>query len=150
LLIVNSFEVDTSAERVWPALNDLPGLAMCVPYTEQITVVDWGTYDVRIALRFGLIVIRYDGELLMKHSNAETRTLTTAVSGKQTQGYGGVRGLITLKAVEVPRGTRVVVTIDAELSGLITSFGSGVIESVARRVVAEFAKRFRSALEMAQ
>jgi carbon monoxide dehydrogenase subunit G len=146
MILEDGFDVSESIDRVWPVLMDVPRVAGCIPGAEITDVVDAKTYKARVSVTVGPVKVGYNTTIVIESVDDATHTATLDVAGNETKGRGGVRAKVTLHAETASAGTHVTLHTDANVSGPIVSLGGRLIESVARKTTAEFAKNLTALL----
>lgn len=142
MIITDTFEVAAPVERVWPLLCDVPSVASCIPNAEITDRVDATTYRAKIAIRLGPIAVKYGATIVVESCEDATHTITVRVAGSEARGRGGVTASVISRATSRDGRTHVDLHTDAQISGIVASLGGPLIESVARKNVAEFAANF--------
>jgi uncharacterized protein len=139
LTIDDSFEIDAPIARVWPLLKDIPRIATCMPNAEITEVVDDTTYRAKVSVKVGPVSVNYAATIRVESIDDNTHAATMAVAGDELKGRGGVRATITSQAEDQGNATRVNLHTDAQISGIVATVGGRLIESVARKTIAQFA-----------
>jgi carbon monoxide dehydrogenase subunit G len=139
VIIDDSFIVAAPVAQVWSVLMDVPRVARCIPNAEIVEVVDDRTYKAQVAVKVGPVSVSYRATLTIESLDDAGHRATMRVQGDETKGRGGVRATITTAAEAKNGSTLVTVHADAQVSGIIVSVGGRLIESVAKRTVAQFA-----------
>jgi carbon monoxide dehydrogenase subunit G len=140
MIIDDSFDVDAPVDRVWPVLKDVPRVATCIPNAQITEVVDEKTYRAKVSVKVGPVSVGYNAVITIVSLDDTTHTATLDVKGDDVKGRGGVRASVVSQAIESDGKTHVELHTDAQISGVIATVGGRLIESVARKTVAEFAK----------
>jgi carbon monoxide dehydrogenase subunit G len=140
MIIDDSFDVDAPVERVWPLLKDVPRVATCIPNAAITEVIDEKTYRAKVSVKVGPVSVSYNALITILSLDDATNTATLDVKGDDVKGRGGVRASVVSRAEKRGDGTHVELHTDAQISGVIATVGGRLIESVARKTVAEFAK----------
>jgi carbon monoxide dehydrogenase subunit G len=139
MTIDDAFEIRAPLARVWPVLKDVPRVASCMPNAEITEVVDDKTYRAKVSVKVGPVSVSYNATVRVEWIDDQTHAVTMAVQGDELRGRGGVRAAITSQAEEQGDVTRVKLHTDAQVSGIIATVGSRLIESVAKKTIAQFA-----------
>jgi carbon monoxide dehydrogenase subunit G len=121
LTIDDAFEIDAPLERTWPVLMDIPRVAGCIPNAE--------------------VNVSYKALVTVADIDHTTHSATFNVQGDELKGRGGVRATVTTSATAEDGKTNVTMHTEAHISGVVATVGGRLIESVARKTIAEFAKR---------
>jgi carbon monoxide dehydrogenase subunit G len=140
MIIEDSFDIAAPLERVWPVLNDVPRVAGCIPNAEITEIVDARNYKAKVSVKIGPVSVGYRATIAVASIDEATHTATLNVQGDELKGRGGVRAQVVSHAEERDGSTHVTLRTDAQISGAIVTVGGRLIESVARKTVAEFAK----------
>jgi carbon monoxide dehydrogenase subunit G len=140
MTIDESFEVDAPLERTWPVLMDIPRVAGCIPNAEITEKIDERTYRAKVSVKVGPVSVSYRATITVASIDDATHTAAFDVQGDDTKGRGGVRASIATTAAGENGKTRISLHTDAQISGVIATVGGRLIESVARKTIAEFAK----------
>jgi uncharacterized protein len=139
MIIADEFTVDAPLDRVWAVLKDIPRVATALPNVEITEVVDPSTYRAKATVKVGPVSVSYKATITVEKMDEAEHIAVFRVQGDETRGRGGVRALMTSQAFAAGDRTRVTLTSDAQISGIIASVGGRLIESVAKRTIAEFA-----------
>jgi carbon monoxide dehydrogenase subunit G len=140
MIIDDSFDVDAPVDKVWPILKDVPRVATCIPNAQITETVDDKTYRAKVSVKVGPVSVGYNATITILSLDDATFTATLDVKGDDTKGRGGVKASVVSRAEQRGDKTHVELHTDAQISGVIATVGGRMIESVARKTVAEFAK----------
>jgi uncharacterized protein len=138
--LANQFELDLPAERVWPALLDLPRVARALPGARVQPGAD-GAYRGEMTVRIGPVTIEYAGTVVLEEVDEDERFARLRVQARERRGQGSARATIVNRLRETPTGSRVEVETELDLTGRPAQFGRGMLEEVAGGVLADFAAR---------
>jgi len=141
LTIDDAFEIDAPLERTWPVLMDIPRVAGCIPNAEITEVVDDTHYRAKVSVKVGPVNVSYKALVTVADIDHATHSATFNVQGDELKGRGGVRATVTTSATGENGKTSVTMHTEAQISGVVATVGGRLIESVARKTTAEFAKR---------
>lgn len=141
MIIEDSFAVDAPAGRVWRILCDIPRVATCIPNAQITEIVDDKTYKAKVAVKVGYVAVSYGATIVVESFDEATHTATMHVQGKEIRGRGrgGVKASVVSSVVSRGGKTHVDLHADAQISGIIVTFGGRLIVGVAKKTVAEFA-----------
>ncbi len=134
----NSFVVPSDIDTAWKTLQDVEGLAPCVPGA-TLESSDGQNFTGSVKVKLGPVSMTYGGQARFVSLDEETHTAVIEGSGKETRGTGTATGQVTAKLVaEAPDRTRVDVISDLQITGKAAQFGRGVMQDVAGRIIDQF------------
>ena len=139
MLIDGTFEVRAPVDRVWSLLKDVPAVTPCIPDAEILERVDERTYRIRVGAVVGPVRLTYKALLTVEAIDDEARSAVLRVSGTDVSGRGGLSATARSTVSSEGQGARLALTVDAKVSGVIASLGGGLIQTVAKKKIAEFA-----------
>jgi carbon monoxide dehydrogenase subunit G len=125
---------------VWPLLKDVPRVATCIPNASITEVLDDKTYRAKVSVKVGPVSVSYNALITVISMDDATHTASLDIKGDDIKGRGGVKASVVSSAEARGDATHVTLHTDAQISGVIATVGGRMIESVARKTVAEFAK----------
>ena len=122
-------------------LNDIERVASCVPGAELIEISGDNIYKGRIAVRLGPVLMQFGGTVEFRERDAARHHAVISATGNELKGRGTAHALVVCDLQPEDRGTRVDVETALDLAGQVAQYGrgAGMIESVARQLVTEFA-----------
>lgn len=134
----NSFAVAASPEEVWSLLTRIEEVVPCVPNAEITEMLSDNRFKGLIRIKLGPVQMSYRGEMTME-PNAAARTIV--LQGKGTaQGQGNAAGKVTVHVHAGDTGTEISVVSEVDVTGRVATFGRGIMQDVANRMVREFAQ----------
>lgn len=146
--IQETFTVDASPEAVWSFFQDVERVARCVPGVESVTVLAPDRYRVVATQKVGFISATFE--------------LTTAVDAKEPMKFmsfssvgrsvrGAVGDLRSRDRVDFEAlpggGTRVRLTSDAAVGGMLGALGHKAIAAKSREITEKFAQALRAGIQ---
>jgi hypothetical protein len=138
------FEVAASPSRVWPLLADPAYVVTCIPGAALTAQKGPELYDFAIAVRFGAITARFEGEATVKFDHA-AQSCTIAVRGRDQRGSSGLKAS-TQMTVTGDRTTVVALDGGFDVSGPLAQFARTGGVHVARELLAQFASNLAGKL----
>jgi carbon monoxide dehydrogenase subunit G len=146
MIVEDSFHVDAPIDRVWPLLADIPRVARCIPGAEIDERIDDKTFRARVSVKVGPVAVGYRATVQVIELDDARHVARFDVRGDETKGRGGVRAVVTSSATKAEGRTHVTLHADAHLSGIIVTVGGRLIDSVAKKTIAQFATNLSAEL----
>lgn len=135
----NSFVVPADIDTAWKALQDVEGLAPCMPGA-TLEGHDGDEFTGNVKMKLGPVSQVYGGRAAFVSKDESTYTMVIEGSGKETRGAGTAQGKVTAHLVaEADDRTRVDVVTELSITGKAAQFGRGVMQDVASRIIDQFA-----------
>jgi carbon monoxide dehydrogenase subunit G len=142
----NSFVVPSDIETAWKTLQDVDGLAPCVPGA-TLTSNDGESFTGSVKVKLGPVSMVYGGEAHFVSRDDATHTAVIEGAGKETRGTGTAKGLVTASLhEEAPDRTRVDVVTELTITGKAAQFGRGVMQDVAGRIIDQFSENLAATM----
>ena len=134
----NSFVVPSDIDTAWKQLQDVEGLATCMPGA-TLTSHDGDDFTGSVKVKLGPVSMVFAGQARFVSKDEATHTVVIEGAGKETKGTGTAKGLVTAVLVqEAPDRTRVDVNTEITITGKAAQFGRGVMQDVAGRIIDQF------------
>lgn len=146
MIIEDGFDVDAPVERVWALLKDIPRVAGCMPGATITEVIDSRTYRAHLTMKVGPMNVGYDAMIVVDSLDDTTHRAEFSIKGDEARGRGGVSSQMTSEVTPVNGKAHVVVRADTKISGIVATFGGRLIEGVAKKQIATFAKNLSGLL----
>jgi hypothetical protein len=139
-----TFPMPTGVAGAWAFLQDIEGVAGCMPGAKITERIDATHYKGTIAVRVGPASMAFKGELEVLELNASQRTLHLVGKGSDTTGSSGAS--LDLVA-RIDAGTtdddcNLVGRSEVTMSGKAAAFGGRMMGSVADQILKQFAANF--------
>ena len=145
-----SFPMPASAEATWALLQDIEGVAGCMPGAKITERVDERHYKGTIAVKFGPANLSFRGQVEVLDLDAAARTLRLVGKGTDTTGGSGAAMDLTARVEGVDAGScKLLGTSEVTMSGKAAAFGSRVAEPVADQLMKQFVANFTARLPAA-
>ncbi len=140
-----SFPIAASAEAGWAFLQDIPGVAGCMPGAEITETIDDRYHKGKVKTKVGPATMAFNGDIKVSAVNADRREITMVASGQDTKGTSTAEMDLTAWVVEDGAGQcelkgNAVVTIN----GKAASMGGRLMKQVADQVLNQFGRNFAS------
>jgi len=134
----NSFIVPSDIDTAWKQLQDVEGLAPCMPGA-TLTSHDGDDFTGSVKVKLGPVSMIFAGQARFVSKDEATHTVVIEGAGKETKGTGTAKGLVTAVLVqEAPDRTRADVNTEITITGKAAQFGRGVMQDVAARIIDQF------------
>ncbi|WP_301117241.1 SRPBCC family protein [Pusillimonas sp. (ex Stolz et al. 2005)] len=134
------FTLDVAPDRAWAVLNDIPSITPCMPGASLDGQDDKG-YKGKMKVKLGPIDMIFNGHIrFLERDDTQRRALLEAAAN-ELKGAGNAKATIKFSVVPQGSGSEITVDSDYAVSGRAAQLGSGVIQSVGKRLMDEFAKR---------
>jgi carbon monoxide dehydrogenase subunit G len=144
----NEFTVRAPLERTWNALLDVERVAECLPGARVAPSDREGIYDGQMRVKLGAMTVAYKGTLSMTKVDEASHRVVMEISAKEVKGQGGAKALMENRLIAESDGqTRVQVGTELDVSGRTAQLGRGMMETVASRLLDDFARRLEQELE---
>jgi len=149
----HQFEIPADIDTAWGLLLDIPRIAPCMPGAELTEIVDERTYKGLARVKIGPISLQFNGEAEIVEVDDGDHRATVRARGADSKGRGNADA--TVHFALTPDGeqkTLVKVETDLTLSGAVAQYGraSGLIDSVANQIIADFVKNLEAELATGQ
>jgi uncharacterized protein len=146
-----SYPMPASADVVWTLLQDIEGVATCMPGAKITERIDATHYKGTVAVKLGPASLSFRGEIEVKGIDAAARSLHLFAKG--TDSTGGSAASMDLTArVEAGDGAacNLVGSSEVSMSGKAATFGGRVMGPVADQVLGQFAGNFSAKVQAMQ
>lgn len=137
--ITDEFEVDHPIDKVWEFFGDIPGVAKCLPGTELNEELGPDHYGGGVEIGLGPVKLSFDGSAKILERNDIDHTLKIDAAGADKKGRGQAQMMVGTALHKTPRGTKVDVSMDLNLSGAAAQYGRGLISDVTAVLLKDFA-----------
>ena len=148
----NALEVPLPPDEAWKVLLDIRRIASCIPGAELIEVVDAQTYKGRVAVRIGPVAMSLVGQARLEDVDSANRRARVKAQGADPKGRGSADSVIDFRLEPAGNGSRVLIHSDVKLAGSIAQYGrgSGMIQSVASQLIAQFGSALKAQIEQSR
>jgi uncharacterized protein len=141
----NAFTIDAPVEEVWTTMLDLERVAGCVPGSEVLGPSSDGGLEANIRIKVGPMSMKYRCVVAIVQEDGASHRAVMQAKAREAQGQGTAKADMLM---HVHDGSPVEVSIitDLDVSGRVAQMGRGVMQDVAGRVIADFAKALQAML----
>jgi uncharacterized protein len=135
-------------EAVWRALNDADTLRQSIPGCETLERVSETEFTATVAAKLGPVNAKFSGRVTLSDI---VPPISYMISGEGSGGVAGfAKGGAKVELEEVPDGTLLRYTVNAQVGGKIAQIGSRLIDASARKLANDFFARFSQNVAVAE
>ena len=137
----NAFEVPVPPEEAWKLLMDIERIAPCVPGAALTQKVDDRTYKGTIAVKLGPVALTFAGQARFEEMDEAARRARVKAQGSDAKGRGGASAEVGFHIEPSPKGAKVIIHTNLQLSGAVAQYGRGVgmVKDLAQAIIGQFA-----------
>ena len=137
----NAFEVPVPPEEAWKLLMDIERIAPCVPGAALTQKVDDRTYKGTIAVKLGPVALTFAGQARFEEMDEAARRAKVKAQGSDAKGRGGASAEVGFHIEPSPKGAKVIIHTNLQLSGAVAQYGRGVgmVKDLAQAIIGQFA-----------
>jgi carbon monoxide dehydrogenase subunit G len=136
---------------VWDFLVDPRRVVRCVPGGELGAVVDDRTFDGRLRVGVGPLILAYSGRVRLADVDVAARKVKIVGDARETAGSDSAQLTLESWLAALPDGsTEVVAHARVDVEGRVVELGRGMLEQLGHVVFQEFAARVRASVEAEQ
>lgn len=142
-----SAQIPVPREPLWNFLMDVPKVAKSLPGVESVSQIDDTTYEGKLKVRVGPIVLNLQGKIIMEEKDKQNWRAALRAEAKDRMAAGAVNGKTTmvLKEIGVDQ-TELLVETDVNILGKIGEFGQPIIRKKADTMLKEFVENIKKQL----
>jgi len=146
-----TFPMPASADTAWALLQDIEGVASCMPGAKVTERIDDTHYRGTVALKLGPASMSFRGDIEVKRLDAAARTLQLLAKGTDSAGGSGATMDLTARVDAVDAASCNLVGIsDVSVSGKAATFGQRFMAPVTEQVLGQFAANFATRVQAMQ
>jgi len=146
-----SFPMPASADVAWTLLQDIEGVATCMPGAKITERVDDTHYKGTVAVKMGPASLSFRGEITVLGLDAAARSLQLVAKGTDATGGSGASMDLTARVEPIDAAScNLVGKSDVSVSGKAATFGGRVMGPVTDQVLGQFAANFASRVQSMQ
>jgi uncharacterized protein len=138
----NSFNVSLAPDEAWSVLMNIPAIAPCMPGAELTEVVDADTYQGKVSVRMGPVVLAFAGTARFEERDDVAHKARVRAQGNDAKGRGAANAVASFRLEPSETGSKVLIDTDLNLSGSVAQYGrsAGMIQTIATQLINQFAK----------
>jgi uncharacterized protein len=139
--LTESHTLPVPQQRAWEALNDTGILKACIPGCESIEADGENAYAVALTAAVGPVKARFKGRMQLTEINAPSSYTIVFEGQGGAAGFGKGDAHVRLEP-DGDEATTLTYTASAQVGGKLAQIGSRLVDGAARKIAAEFFKRF--------
>jgi len=146
-----TFPMPASADTAWALLQDIEGVASCMPGAKVTDRVDDTHYKGTVALKLGPANMSFRGDIEVKRLDAAARTLQLVAKGTDSAGGSGATMDLTARVDAIDGAScNLVGNSEVSVSGKAATFGARFMGPVTDQVLGQFAANFATRVQAMQ
>lgn len=148
MLIEDSFTVRTPVDRLWTFMQDVEGIAPCLPGAELTEVVDDHTWKGKVHVKFGPVQMAFAGTVVAEQRDDVAHRAKLTAKGTEQRGRGAASASVEswLEAAGED-GTTVHLRSDISITGPAAQLSRGLLPEVSKLLTRQFAECLQSKLQ---
>ena len=137
------FPVDASVAQAWAFLQDIAGVASCMPGAEITEQVDANNYKGAVKVKIGPATASFKGDIEIKGIDAAKRELQMLGKGADTKGTSSATMDLTACVREGADGkAELVGNAEVAVTGKMASLGGRMMTQVSDQILKQFGANF--------
>lgn len=137
------FPMQAPSINAWTFLQDIPGVAGCMPGAEITEQLDETTYVGKVKVKVGPATMAFNGKILVQNIDADKREMTMQGKGQDTKGSSSATMDLTAHIREIDAGNcEVVGEAVITVTGKMASLGGRMMNQVADQILNQFGANF--------
>ncbi|HET7527587.1 MAG TPA: SRPBCC family protein [Burkholderiaceae bacterium] len=146
-----SYPMPASADTAWALLQDIEGVATCMPGAKITEKIDAQHYKGTVAVKLGPANLSFRGEIDVKGIDTAARSLHLFAKGTDSTGGSAASMDLTARAEAVDTAScNLVGTSEVTMSGKVATFGGRVMGPVSDQILGQFAANFATKVQAMQ
>jgi len=147
MLIEDSFTVRTPVDRLWAFIQDVEGIAPCMPGAELTEVVDDRTWKGKVHVKFGPVQMAFSGTVVMDEKDDAAHRARLSAKGTEARGKGVANAKVESWLEHAGNdGTTVHIRSDITITGAAAQMSRGLLPEVSKLLTKQFADCLESKL----
>ncbi|MEK7323010.1 MAG: SRPBCC family protein [Pseudomonadota bacterium] len=138
-----TFPIAAPADAGWRVLQDIKGVAECMPGAQITQQIDATHYKGQVKMRLGPATASFNGELKIKSIDEGERKIELFGKGSDTSGASAATMNLTAQVRDGGDGRCEVIGVsDITVSGKLASFGGRMLTQVSEQILKQFGDNF--------
>ena len=145
------FPMPASAETAWTLLQDIEGVATCMPGASISERIDPQHYKGNVAVKLGPASMSFRGQIEVVSVDAPARAVHLVGKGTDSTGSSGASMDLNARVEPIDAvSCNLIGRSEVSMSGKAAAFGGRMMSSVADQVLKQFAVNFASKVQTLQ
>jgi carbon monoxide dehydrogenase subunit G len=137
------FPMDAPPANAWTFLQNIPGVASCMPGAEITEQVDDSNYKGKVKVKVGPATMAFNGKILVQGIDADKREMIMQGKGQDTKGTSSATMDLTASVRETEGGNCEVVGVAViTVTSKMASLGGRLMNQVADQILNQFGANF--------
>ena len=137
------FPIDAPSSNAWKFLQDIPGVAGCMPGAEITEKVDESNYKGKVKVKVGPAHMAFKGDILVQGIDVDKRELKLEGKGTDVKGTSSATMDLTASVRDTEDGKCEVVGVaEVSVTGKMASLGGRMMNQVADQILNQFGANF--------
>lgn len=136
------FPMAMSSDTAWKFLQNIEGVAVCMPGAEITEKVDDNNYKGKVKVKLGPATVAFNGTVEIKGIDVAKRELRMLGSGIDTKGTSTASMDLTARIRDANGQRELVGEAAIIVNGKLASFGGRMMTQVADQILDQFAANF--------
>ena len=137
------FSIEGPSSNAWTFLQDIRGVAGCMPGAEITEQTDESNYVGKVKVKVGPATMAFNGKIIVLGLDAEKREMTMQGKGQDTKGSSSATMDLTAYVRETEGGhCEVVGDAVITVTGKMASLGGRMMNQVADQILNQFGVNF--------
>ena len=135
--IANQFTVSAPIDKAWDVLCDLEQVIPLMPGA-QLIGHEGDEYLGKVKIKVGPVTSEFSGKVRFVEQDRGQHRAVIDGKGKEARGTGNAAATVTAQLREDGKRTHVTVDTDLKIVGKLAQFGSGMLQQVSEKLLAQF------------
>ena len=137
------FELPGSTAQGWEFLQDIPGVASCMPGAEITEKIDDSNYKGKVKMKIGPAAMAFNGDIVINSVDAVKRELNLIGKGQDSKGSSSASMDLTACIIEADGGKSALKgNASVTVTGKAASMGGRMMMQVADQILNQFGANF--------
>ncbi|PKM13575.1 MAG: carbon monoxide dehydrogenase [Gammaproteobacteria bacterium HGW-Gammaproteobacteria-3] len=141
--LVKTFPIAAGVTAAWEFLQDIPGVAGCMPGAEITESVDDAHYKGRVKVKIGPAAMAFNGTIEIKGIDSAKKQVHLIGSGQDTKGSSSAAMDLTAWVADTGNGNcELNGKATVSMTGKAASLGGRMMTQVSDQILSQFGKNF--------